>query len=440
MSDEHWPPLPPTVIHDPTIRDRCFRAFIRLYLRAWNGNTLIPIRLTEDELSTLLQKSRAQMYDLLQEMTSAKLIRWYRDGPHFRITTAFQAPAPSAPQPPFGSISVESGNPDSDEKMSGNPDSKPAPRLEIQTQNAPRIRESGIPGQVKTAPALKELINTDDDDDESLESHQHHHHPPAESGFPDSETQVFLNLVRAQAADWLIQAGVWTDEAEKLAERLAENEVLRGHNPHLPVRADILGWIAALKNRADVNKPDAMLAYNLRHGRRAPAKLRPPLVCANCQRIEGHCRCALPTAWGYPDEYITRALDNEVSTWSCRTCHAVPCACPPEPEPTPAPETNTLRGVRDALPEPTITGWNGIGMAPEIAIQGALSQLQMELPKATFDTWVRDARFAGFNSGKFTLRFHNAYARDWCESRLSSTLARILNGIMNQPVELEFIA
>ncbi|HLF88848.1 MAG TPA: chromosomal replication initiator protein DnaA [Anaerolineales bacterium] len=78
-------------------------------------------------------------------------------------------------------------------------------------------------------------------------------------------------------------------------------------------------------------------------------------------------------------------------------------------------------------------------MNAEQAWQATVGQLQMEMPKATFDTWVRDARFLRENSGKFTIGLQNAYARDWVESRLTSTISRILTGILNHPTQLDFI-
>jgi len=50
----------------------------------------------------------------------------------------------------------------------------------------------------------------------------------------------------------------------------------------------------------------------------------------------------------------------------------------------------------------------------------------MEMPKASFDTWVRDTRIASYEDGMFTVSVRNAYARDWLESRLSSTVSRLL--------------
>ena len=78
-------------------------------------------------------------------------------------------------------------------------------------------------------------------------------------------------------------------------------------------------------------------------------------------------------------------------------------------------------------------------MKPQQAWEAALGQLQMEMPKAAFDTWVRDAQLISYEDGEFTIGVFNAYARDWLESRLSSTLTRLLTGIMNTSVEIHFI-
>jgi chromosomal replication initiator protein len=78
-------------------------------------------------------------------------------------------------------------------------------------------------------------------------------------------------------------------------------------------------------------------------------------------------------------------------------------------------------------------------MNAEQAWQSALGQLQMEMPKASFDTWVRDTQVVQFEDGQLTIGVRNAYARDWLESRLSSTVTRLLMGIMNQNVSVAFI-
>ena len=78
-------------------------------------------------------------------------------------------------------------------------------------------------------------------------------------------------------------------------------------------------------------------------------------------------------------------------------------------------------------------------MKPEQAWQAALGQLQMEMPKAAFDTWVRDTEMLAYEDGSFIIGVHNAYARDWLQSRLSSTVTRLLTGIMNRTVEVRFV-
>ncbi len=78
-------------------------------------------------------------------------------------------------------------------------------------------------------------------------------------------------------------------------------------------------------------------------------------------------------------------------------------------------------------------------MKAEQAWQAVLGQLQMEMPKAAFDTWVRDAEFISYEDGSFIVGVQNAYARDWLTSRLSSTVTRMLIGMMNRTVEVRFV-
>src|SRR5687767_8888184 len=78
-------------------------------------------------------------------------------------------------------------------------------------------------------------------------------------------------------------------------------------------------------------------------------------------------------------------------------------------------------------------------MNAEQAWQSVLGQLQMEMPRASFDTWVRNTKPVSYQNGTLTIGVHNAYARDWLESRLASTVSRLLVGIMNATVAVNFI-
>jgi chromosomal replication initiator protein len=71
--------------------------------------------------------------------------------------------------------------------------------------------------------------------------------------------------------------------------------------------------------------------------------------------------------------------------------------------------------------------------------QAALGQLQIEMPRAAFDTWVRDAELLTYEDGAFVIGVRNAYARDWLEDRLLSTVKRVLTGILGRTVEVRFV-
>jgi len=78
-------------------------------------------------------------------------------------------------------------------------------------------------------------------------------------------------------------------------------------------------------------------------------------------------------------------------------------------------------------------------MNAEQAWQSVLGQLQMEMPRASFDTWVRDTKPVSYQDGTLTVGVRNAYARDWLENRLSSTVSRLLLGITNSSTDVRFI-
>ncbi len=78
-------------------------------------------------------------------------------------------------------------------------------------------------------------------------------------------------------------------------------------------------------------------------------------------------------------------------------------------------------------------------MNPQQAWQATLGQLQMEMSKAAYDTWVRSTDLVNYKDDCFTIGVQNAYARDWLDSRLSSTVIRLLTGLMNRPQQVHFV-
>ncbi len=78
-------------------------------------------------------------------------------------------------------------------------------------------------------------------------------------------------------------------------------------------------------------------------------------------------------------------------------------------------------------------------MSAERNWQAALGQLQMEMPRAAYDTWVRDAEYLTYEDGTFVIGVKNAYARDWLQDRLLATVKRILTGIVGRTVDVRFV-
>jgi hypothetical protein len=71
--------------------------------------------------------------------------------------------------------------------------------------------------------------------------------------------------------------------------------------------------------------------------------------------------------------------------------------------------------------------------------QAALGELQLELTRATFETWLRNSRLVTCEDGVFVIGVANTYARDWLESRLRSVVERVLARLTGQPARVRFV-
>ncbi|MBC7261269.1 MAG: chromosomal replication initiator protein DnaA [Chloroflexi bacterium] len=78
-------------------------------------------------------------------------------------------------------------------------------------------------------------------------------------------------------------------------------------------------------------------------------------------------------------------------------------------------------------------------MNAEQVWQAVLGELQLQLTKSTFDTWVKNTHVLSYEDGTFVIGVHNAYAKDWLENRLLTTIKRTLIGIVGQTVEIKFV-
>jgi chromosomal replication initiator protein len=71
--------------------------------------------------------------------------------------------------------------------------------------------------------------------------------------------------------------------------------------------------------------------------------------------------------------------------------------------------------------------------------QTALGELQLELTRATFETWLRNSRLVTCEDGVFVIGVANTYARDWLESRLRSVVERVLARLTGQSAQVRFV-
>jgi hypothetical protein len=76
-----------------------------------------------------------------------------------------------------------------------------------------------------------------------------------------------------------------------------------------------------------------------------------------------------------------------------------------------------------------------------------LEQVQLQMPRSTFDSWLKDSHLVAWEGEQFTVVVKNQQAKEWLEKRLAATirrtLARLVEERQGQPLahlELHFTA
>ncbi len=78
-------------------------------------------------------------------------------------------------------------------------------------------------------------------------------------------------------------------------------------------------------------------------------------------------------------------------------------------------------------------------LSPEAAWKAALGELELQMTRATFNTWLKDARLLSFETDTFVIGVRNDYAKDWLENRLHDTILRTLSAITGQRTAVRFV-
>ena len=80
-----------------------------------------------------------------------------------------------------------------------------------------------------------------------------------------------------------------------------------------------------------------------------------------------------------------------------------------------------------------------VTMNPEHAWKATLGELELQMTKATFNTWLKDTNLVNCEENTYVIGVRNAYAKDWLENRLCDTILRTLGAIVGKQVEIRFM-
>ena len=80
-----------------------------------------------------------------------------------------------------------------------------------------------------------------------------------------------------------------------------------------------------------------------------------------------------------------------------------------------------------------------VEFSPEKAWQAAVANLESDMSRATFSTWVKPTHLVEFSDDTFVIGCINAYGRDWLTDRLTTTLQRFLTGVLNREAKVRFV-
>jgi chromosomal replication initiator protein len=71
--------------------------------------------------------------------------------------------------------------------------------------------------------------------------------------------------------------------------------------------------------------------------------------------------------------------------------------------------------------------------------QAALGELQVQLSRPTFETWLRQASAVSLDEERFVLRAHSTFTAEWLDQRLRPQIEQSLKRIIGRPIQLEVV-
>jgi len=76
---------------------------------------------------------------------------------------------------------------------------------------------------------------------------------------------------------------------------------------------------------------------------------------------------------------------------------------------------------------------------PDGVWRAALGELQLQVSRSTFDTWMRDTHLISCEDGEYIIGVESDFARDWLDARMRITIERTVAGIVGGPAQVSFV-
>ncbi len=71
--------------------------------------------------------------------------------------------------------------------------------------------------------------------------------------------------------------------------------------------------------------------------------------------------------------------------------------------------------------------------------QAALGELQLQVSRANFETWLAESEGIAFEDGSFVVGVPTGFAAEWLQKRLRPIIHKTLDGLLGQEVEVRFV-
>lgn len=78
-------------------------------------------------------------------------------------------------------------------------------------------------------------------------------------------------------------------------------------------------------------------------------------------------------------------------------------------------------------------------MRPDQVWLAAMGELQLQMTRASYDTWLRGASFIAHEDGAYIIGVRSAYAKDWLDERMLATVKRTMAGIAGNAADVRFV-